>query len=271
MYRRQVDIERLEGGFRPAPMPPGFVPPVQGLPTLEVLEARRGPWSVGGEYGRLINVAFPDSLAAAPIPIFSLDEQRGPPRPRTLNLFRSDAQLVPGIYNADFYASITYGIGGVLNNFLCDWSRGGQISIVCETLRVDAVAYQPVSDLDYTPPSGTQILGAMLSHEGSAPPRPPTFTTQRAFLPSGFTTDFVVPDFARWVYPSLGPSPPEPAAPTGSILSCRNFSAFVLKEVELTEATLLQGVQLPGGTTEIRIANTTGNIRQYLLSFQLGL
>lgn len=275
MNQRQLDIELLEGGFRPGPVPPGFdlerLPPSQSLPLVETLESRTGPWQVGGTYGRIENLEFPRTLDADPAPIFSIDGQIGPPRPRTLNLFRSDAQVSLG-GNADWYASVTYGVGGVSNNFLCDWLRGGQISLVCQTLRVDAIAYRPIGNVAYSPPAGVQLLGAMLSHTGSAPPRPPTFTTQRTTVPTGDFVDFAVPDFARWVYPGSGSAPPDlDSAPTNLFISFFNLGGFALKTAQFTASTQLDGLQIPGGSTQVRISNSTGIDRQFLLSFQLGI
>lgn len=270
--RPLLDVEQLDGGFKPPPVPPGFVltklPP--GLSLIQTIESERGPWDVGGTYGRILSVPFPTRLDESPIAIFSCDRQLGPPRPRTLNLFRNDAQ-VSGGGNADFYASITYGVGGVINNFLCDWSRGGQISLVCQTLRVDAIAYQPVGTSAYSPPTGLQTLGAMLGHVGSAPPKPPTFTTQRTTVATGNFVDFAVPDFARWVYPGLGSYMPLDAAPVNISLECLNLGGQALKLSQYTERMQLEGVQLPGGTTEVRINNSAGFSVTPLLSFELGL
>lgn len=272
MHHRNVDVEQLEGGYRAAPIPPGFTAPPPGLQTIQTLESSNGPWQQAGAYGRKVAVQFPASLDATPESIYSIDGQIGPPRPRTLHLFRSDAQVVPNAgKNAEWYASITYGVGGIQNQFFCDWGRGGQISLVCETLRVEAQAYAPSALAAYAPPDGTQILGGMLSHEGSAPPRPPTFTTQKVLNQFGVTLlqAFPVPDFARWVWPNI-------VSFSGSFnatddLLFLSLHGNTLKRVRIDDRLRQLGTPVPGGTTDILYANAGPSDIVWGLQFELGL
>lgn len=272
-------VFELDGGYSPEPIPPGYqraplsAPvPAQGVPTVHVVEPEEGSWSRAGKYGRSQTGPFPRSLAADPVVIFSIDRQLGPPRPRTLHLFRSDALIVPNVgLNAEIYAAITYGVGGIQNQFFCDWLRGGQISLVCDSLRVEAVPYAPNAATAYTPPAQdqVQVLGAMLSHEGSAPPRPPTFTTQRVVVPALASAVFAVPDFCRRVYPCVVGL----AASVANVddLICLNFASIVVQSVTVRSAQI-EGVIIPGGTTQIQINNRDGALANaYLLVFELGL
>src|SRR4051812_395799 len=217
-------------------------------------------------------MSFPPAPASGLLPestptaVFSSPGQAGPPRPRTLHFFRSDAQLEVGIFNADIYASIVYGVGGIQNQFFCDWTRGGQLSLVCVSLRVEAVIYKPGQAPPYLPPGGTQTLGCLLSETGSAPPRPPTFTTQSAILPDGAKASFLVPDFARWVFPGGND-----VDMTASTVDFRNLSSTVLKTMALTPALAQLGTPLPGGTSQIDITNHEGGFRNVLVQFELGL
>ncbi len=264
-------VFELAGGYAPEPIPAGWAAQQlpQGLPLIETIESEKGPWQQAGKYGRLLAAAFPASIDADPAAIFSIDRQPGPPRARTLHLFRSDAQLDvdPATTNADFYAQIVYGVGGIQNAFQCDWSRGGQIALVCDSLRVEAVPYAPNGSLEYLPPEGLQVLGAMLGREGTAPPRPPTFTTARIFCPAGFSVAFPVPDFARWVCPSTQQS----GTNTTDRLLFRNLGSAILKSSLLNNDLIQLGTSLPGGTTEIQIDNNGPNQQNYVLQFELGL
>lgn len=263
-------VVQLSGAVKLPPIPPGWAGQQMpaGLPLVEVLESDRGPWQQAGKYGRALTTAYPATVDADPLAIFSIDRQLGPPRARTLHLFRSDAQLAPDVAkNADFYAQVTYGVGGIQNVFRCDWSRGGQIALVCDSLRVEAVAYTPNGSLEYLPPDGLQVLGAMLGREGSAPPRPPTFTTTRVFIPNGFDGDFPVPDFARWVYPSSQ----QGLTNTTDRLLFRNLNSAILKSSLINNDLGQLGTAIPGGTTQIRVVNNGGNNQNYVLQFELGL
>jgi hypothetical protein len=183
-------------------------------------------------------------------------------------LFRNDAELSVAVSNADLYALITYGVGGIQNQFLCDWSRGGQFSLVLETVRVEAVPYLPQLGVPYLPPQGRQLLGCMLSHEGPSVARPVTFTSSAAGVASGGSVSFTVPDFARWVYPTNVVLPAQPSTDTVEFL---NQGVTTLKLVRLDDAFLLRGTPVPGGTSVITVHNNSGGFRAYGLQFELGL
>lgn len=269
MNDRHLDIVELEGGYRPAPLPPGWQSPQQASQLVAVRESD-SPEYHQGKYGRQVNYAYPGSVDASPILVFAIDRQPGPPRTRTLNLFRQDATLGVGLFNADVYAKVTYGVGGVQNQALIDWSRGGQISLTCDSLSVEAVAYAPSDALPYTPPLGSQLLGAMLTHEGSAPPRPPTFTTQSVLLAPDQVANFVVPDFARWCFPRISTYvPPD----SGDFLVFGNLFAIALARFQLTTTLLELGTPIPGGTTQVSVRHSNAVLtnQRYLLQFELGL
>ncbi len=157
-------------------------------------------------------------------------------------------------------------MGGIQNQFFCDWTRGGQISLVCDTVRVEAVVYKPGQAPPYLPPGGSQTLGCLLSETGSAPPRPPTFTTQSAFLPDAATAEFLVPDFARWVFPGGND-----VDMTASIVNFRNLGSTILKTMALTPELAQLGTPLPGGTSQVDIINHDGGFRNVICIFELGL
>jgi hypothetical protein len=268
-------VDELEGGFKPQPIPPGYElgQPPAGLPSVETLESFSGPWQQQGKYGRSVTAPVPRTEDAEPQVIFTIDRQNGPPRARTLHFFRSDAQIEPsGTLNADVYASVIYGVGGITNSFLCDWLRGGQLALVCDYLQVSAVPYAPRHGTPYNPPPDTQlqVLGCMLGHQGAPPSLPPTFTTASTTIPPSNSAVFTVPDFARAV------------APIGSVvfdgttniqLVFRNLAAFDMSVVDLTEEDKNRPMLIPGGTTEIEITHGAGGsiTNHFGLIFQLGL
>lgn len=268
---RRVHVDELEGGIRRPPIPPGFEPPTQGLPLVQTRETSDGPWRNAGTYGRQQSFAFPASVNADPIAVFSVDQQLGPPRPRTLHLFRSDGTLdtdFPVIDNAEIYARITYGVSGITNQFLCDWTRGGQLALVCDSLRLEAIAYAPSTLAVYSPPTGTQLIGAMLGETGAVPILPPTFTTSLVNLPASSDVAIVVPDFARKVYPVFT-NVPIPA--NVALLFYTLGEQVALGQFSLDQTTAIQGLVLPGGTSIVRVVNTSAGSVTFCLVFQLGL
>lgn len=271
MRHQHVRVEELEGGYQPPPIPPGFELAPPAPPPTQIVESTTGPWKQAGTWGRQVEYVFPASLDADPIPIFSLDHPVGPPRPRTLHLFRSDGTLAtdfPIIDNAEIYARITYGVSGIQNQFLCDWTRGGQLCLVCDTLRVEAVPYAPSSLAIYSPPPGAQLIGAMLGQTGAPPTLPPTFTTPLTHLLTASQALFVVPDFARKLYVVFNDQP----IPANVLLTFYTPGEQVaIGQHLLTETTAIEGLIIPGGTAIVAITNTSGVFVNFVCVFQLGL
>lgn len=277
MHSQQIRVEELEGGYRPPPMPPGFeaTEPPQGLQLIETLESFKGPWQQAGRYGRSVTAPYPASVKDTPQAIFTIDKQNGPPRARTIQLFRSDALIIPSVFiNADTYASITYGVGGIQNNFLMDWCRGGQLTLVCDTLRIEAIPYAPLAGTPYAPPPSDQVqtLGAMLGHQGVSQAQGPTFTTPRVIIPPGNSATFIVPDFAREVSAFATNSGDFDSA-HDVFLEFLNFSDAAIASQDLDPAAMATRYPIPGSCTEITIVhNGSGSITNaYGLIFFLGL
>lgn len=269
MSEPRIEVNELEGGYQPPPIPPGYQGVPKGLPLTETTESYSGPWTQGGTYGRQIEYTYPATISADPVAVFSIQRQPGPPRPRTLHLFRSDGTLVSGFFNADVYAKVSYGVGGIQNVAFIDWTKGGNFTLVCDSLRVEAVAYAPTSIIAYSPPPGAQILGAMLGHEGAATARPPTFTTQSTKITPGSNAVFVVPDFARWVFPKINNTPPD----AGDFMAQVNLFAVGLGRLKLTDSLMQLGTPVTGGATEIDVHHDIAAAldMQVLLQFELGL
>jgi hypothetical protein len=268
-----IQVAELQGGYFPPPVPPAFdVSQPPPAPLVEVIESFKGPWNKSGSYGQQQNFSYPIALAdAEPITVFSNDGLSGPPGPRTLHLYRSDVSLGAG--NAEIYARITYGVGGIQNQFLCDWVRGGQIALVCQTVRVEAVVYQPTSLTPYSRPAGVEVLGCMLGQRGSAPPKPPTFTTQvqQRTVSAIDELDFDIPDYARWAYPNQIPLTTTSAQNTTSIMLFRSNGAGRMRQLVVSEALMREGSAIPGGATVVSFLNQGPANESYSVTFALGL
>jgi hypothetical protein len=258
-------VIELAGGFKPLPVPPGFEAQVlPRAPLIYALEPDRGPWSAGGEYGRLVSEQVP-STATAPLGIFSNDHI-GKPRKRVLTLVRTDrAPKVLG--NWDFHARIVHGVGGAQNEFLCDWT--GDVPIVADAVRVDAVFYAVNADAAYAPPNPNRAIsiGAFLGEVGGSPHLPPTLTTPYALVADLDTFFTNVPDFARSVMVNVDQSP---VASNDFVLQFET-SAGLFKQVDVTQEVLIQGCLLPGNTNAVFVVNQSGNFAKISLTFQLGL
>jgi hypothetical protein len=265
-------VVELRGGFAPAPVPPGWelnqVP--AGLPLVETIEPEKGPWSRAGAFGRLEKFTVPDA-AGVVTAVFSNDHIEGPPRARVINLFRSDIELTHGA-NSNFYARITYGIGGVQNQFFCDWLAGGQLSLVATTLRVEAVTYAPNAEVAYSRESGQVVLGAMLGVFGSlqSGQAPITFTTQEVDLAASEVGTFLIPDFARRVIPQLDLGSNAYSDCQLNLVGGNSF-ATRFHGANFTAELARQGVTLPGPTTRVVFKNAGASGLSVAMQFQLGL
>jgi hypothetical protein len=263
MTKRVVE---LQGGFEPAPVPPGWELQQQagGLSTVYVLEPEKGTWSNGGKYGRLLNELVPPSIDRV-LGVFSNDHI-GKPRKRVLNLVRTDRRAqVDG--NWDFYARIVHGVGGASNEFFCDWT--GDVPIVADAIRVEAVFYAVNADLPYAPPdpNRTLAIGAFLGEVGGSPHFPPTFTTPYRFVADGDLIIANVPDFARGVVANVDRSP----------IAVDDFqlqfetSSGVFKQLDVTQEVMVSGAVLPGNTNSVFLFNNSGSPTNLSFTFVLGL
>lgn len=194
-------VVELQGGFRPAPIPPGYEqPPSRGLPQVEIVEPLNylSAQGTSGAWGNNFTGEFP--AEGASVLVASMDRFPGPPRPITVHLLRNDVDA-PSAGNAMLRAVLTYGTGGAQNVAELDWCQGGQFTIVANAIRVEARAVRPFPDLPYAPDNTRIVLGASFGLEPASPARPPTFTAPYQPLFSPGSVRFPIPDFARRAYP----------------------------------------------------------------------
>jgi hypothetical protein len=261
------EIVQLAGGFKPAPVPAGFAAP-PSLPVQYALEPPSGSWTQAGKFGRQFKGPIPAS-AGTIIPVFSNDQLDGLPRARCIHLYRSDNELIhAGGGNNGFRLRCTYGQGGVQNQFFADWQSGGNFSLTCSTLRIEAVSYAPSAESAYSTFAGQVVLGAMVGIEGMTTPRDPlTFTTEQVNLAAGESAIAVVPDFARRVIPQI-----ELAALT------YNDVEFALlnngprwNAGQFLPEIARDGVPITGGCTRVFLENNGATGMNVSFLFQLGL
>ena len=241
-------------------------PQLARLPRVEVVEPNDGPWSQPGTYGRRIEVN-PGPVNAAgygqSFAVFENPKFNGPPRPRTVQLFRSDRnnQIGATTPNADFYALLTYGLNGVVNEILLDWVNGAQFQLPCQMLRVEAIAYQPNRTVIYEPGTGKTVLGALAAEGPCACPVPMSFTTQVVNLNPNEGVSFDIPNMARRAFPLVFDT--NTAAVTDPTDYSINFSVDragygtnTSSHYQVSDEILAMGVPVPGGakTCEIRVA-----------------
>jgi len=249
-----------------------------GLPHVATVEPRWGWWSESGAFGGRIQRAFPGT-AGEIIDAFSIDRTPGPPRPRAFNLFRSNLNLGGGGgrggTNAELYAQITYGAGGVTHSFKMDATLGTQISLVANTIRLSFVSYAPAAGSIYNPPTeGELILGATLGLGAVAPGDAATFTTPYVSVDPGAEQTFAIAPFARRLYPF------QPLVNVASVHGWQDVRLRFCREGGATQSTLYlgeipellsTGVPIPGGAFDVRLTNGGPNARFLGIIYQLGI
>ena len=242
---------------RPPPRPGQY-------PRVEVFEPSDGPWSLPGTYGRRIEVN-PGLVNAAglgqPFAVFENTKFAGPPRPRTVQLFRSDLNNAIGATtpNADFYGIITYGLNGIVNQFVVDWINGAQFQVPCQMLRVEALPYQPNRTVIYEPGTGRTVLGAVAAEGPCACPVPMSFTTPVSNLNANDGISFNIPAMARRAFPLVFNTNTAAATVAGDYsinfsVDRAGYGTNTSSHYVVTDEILSMGVPVPGGakTCEIR-------------------
>lgn len=266
IQRNPLDILQLQGGYWPPPIPPGYQPPTTPAlgspgapPPTAIVEPTGGDWTSAGSMGRSYVGPFP-AEAGGVITIFNRDRLYGPPRQRLLHLFRENLGATGTGQNSEIYAHVTYGVGGAQNEFFCDWR--GHVPLICDSVRVDAVSYQPFTGNPAFPYVASQNLnhtiGCLLGNIGASPAEAPTLTTDFAALNNGGATrSFSVPDFARKVVLDLNVFGLVPVATDFRLLF--STATFFGKQMDFNQEMITDGVKLPGWCQRVTVVNTSAN------------
>jgi hypothetical protein len=238
---------------------------------VTALEPTTGPWVNQNAFGDQRFAPLPVT-AGQVISILPKNTQLyGPPTVHSVCLGRSDDVEAQ---NADVYARITFGCGGVENSFDCDWLHGVQFSLVCNSISVQAVTYAPTSSA-YAASNAHVALKASVSKGSVSQGRcPATFTHNTLRLAEtglpGAAVEYSIPDYARELtVHMIGNN--NPATANGVTISFQNEGGTQLAQYGGQVFAGGRSVPIPGGCNNIRIENTTANQVQTTAQFFLGL
>jgi len=265
------------------------------------LEPTLGWWTGNTQFGNRLSLDMPPA-AATQIDVLDSRELPGPPRSFGATLFRNPRQLLGAnllpvvgqqsnvARNAEIYAQITYGAGGVSNTFLMDWCNGGSFALQANTMRIAALTYAPKLPADFGAYDNrrqfsgvSQLqLGATIGIDGTPPPRAPTFTTQLQLMPIAdvLGLQVTVPPFARRVWPvisvfdAVGPTPPFDGLILSEYIIEATGAFSQWQSYTLTAEIMANGLPVPGPVDTYAIKPTvavpTFAIRVAFV-FELGL
>lgn len=238
--------------------------------AVPVLEPTTGDWVNDNTWGDQHTGPMPQTEGQE-VQVIKNTNFYGPPAVHSVSLFRSDAVQAG---NADLYAHITYGVGGVQNEFYCDWAQGAQFSITANSITVAAKTYRPDADNAYFANAASIFFGAMVAKGDASSPRPLTLTEGAiTLIPGSPTTDNVqynVPDFA--VGFRLFTLPPDPTATDLDVDFVTGNPGNILAKVNGTELTGAREYPLPGATALVIVQNRhLTDARTVILQWVLGV
>jgi hypothetical protein len=243
--------------------------------VLRVLEPTKGPWVNQNTFGDQFFGPLPATAGQVISVLPKNTGLYGPPQVHSISLGRSDAVDAE---NADVYARITYGCGGVENSFDVDWLHGVQITLVCNSLSVAAVSYAP-SDGAYIASGASVALKAAVAKGSIAQSRcPATYTQQLARLgevttaPDNAVT-YNVPDFARelTVHVVSNPGNNNPAVASPVTISMLNPGGSVMAQYNAQVCVGGRSIPIPGGAKTVFIENTGSDQPTVSAEWFLGL
>ena len=240
---------------------------------VAALEPTKGDWVNQNTFGD----QFFGPLPASPGKLLAVLPKNtglyGPPSVHSLQLGRSDGVDAE---NADVYARVTIGCGGVENQFDLDWVHGVQITLVCNSISVAAVSYAPDGQSAYRAVGAAVALRAMVAKGSIAQSRcPATFTQALRNLlevtnaPANAVT-YLVPDFARELtVHHLGNNNPATATPI--TISFLNQGGSVMAQYNAQVCAGGRSIPIPGGANSVFIENASADQHTVSAEWFLGL
>lgn len=214
---------------------------------VTALEPTKGPWTNQNTFGDQRFQPLPATEGQVIQVLPKNTNLYGPPAVHSVQLGRSDD--VP-TQNADVYARVTVGCGGIENNFECDWLHGVQFSVVCNSISVTAVTYAPNGDAPYATSDASVALKAMVAKGSVQQWCPATYTLPTKAL---FANQFhPVPDFAREFCLQVSANN-DPQVPQDSLVHFRNDGGTDLAVYNSQVFAGGRTVPIPGGCNTVFI------------------
>jgi len=241
--------------------------------VLRVLEPTKGPWVNQNTFGEQRFQPLPATAGRVVSVLPKNTGLYGPPAVHSIQLGRSDE--VPA-ENADVYARVTVGCGGIENSFDCDWLHGVQMTLVCNSVSVQAVSYAPDGTTAYAASGASIALKVMVAKGSIAQSRCPATFTQALFnllevtnAPANAVT-YNVPDFARELTVHvLGNN--NPAVATPITISFLNEGGSVLAQYNAQVCAGGRSIPIPGGANTVFIENSSADQHTVSAEWFLGL
>jgi hypothetical protein len=240
---------------------------------VRVLEPQKGSWVNNNLWGEQRFEPLPSTPGSVVSVLPKNTKLFGPPAVHSIQLGRSDAVDAE---NADVYARITLGCGGIENQFDVDWLHGVQFAAVCNSLSVQAVTYAPDGTGAYHATGAAVALKVMVAKGSTAQGRCPATYTQALVnllevtnAPANAVT-FTVPDFARELTVHvLGNN--NPATPTAITFSFLNEGGSVIAQYNAQVCAGGRSVPIPGGANTVFIENASSDQHTVSAQWFLGL
>lgn len=240
--------------------------------VLRFIEPTKGPWVNQNTFGDQFFGPLPSTAGQVFAVLPKNTGLYGPPAVHSLQLGRSDAV---DAQNADVYARITIGCGGVENIFDVDWLHGVQLALTCNSVSVQAVTYAPTPGA-YRAASASVALKAMVTKGCVSQSRCPATYTEAlvsladvALAPANAVT-FFLPDFARELTVHVAGNN-NPATPTAITLSFLNQGGSVIAQYNAQVCAGGRSVPIPGGANSVFIENASANTVDVSAQWFLGL
>ena len=251
----------LDGGYAPPPIPPDFRPPPTNLQRVLIEEPTEGWWNQEGAFGYKHSGLVPPTEGE----IIALTEQLhlpGPPAPWWIQWFRYNRGLATEASangNFELRGRITYGVGGAQNIIEVDLIQGIQFPLVCNSIKVDLVTYNPLGTGPSADPyeAGECVAGAVFGKGAGGGALPPSWSTpSEVAIGAGVVLETPIPDFARSLCLHTTVSDPAAAALLTATIGfiCSGVPIKVVAVSQLyAELTSERGIAIPAGTNQISL------------------
>lgn len=258
-------LVRLEGGYVAPPIPPDMVLKPMGQRVL-IEEPTSGWWTQAGRFGFKFQGLVPP--AGSIIGLTESVSLPGPPAPLWLNWFRYNRGLsteADPAQNFELRGRVIYGVGGAQNQIDVDLISGVQLPIVCNSVTVQFVTYNPYADVVGAAYLAGEIACGVMFGQGAASGALPATWSSPIFESAGgnfVDAQYVIPDFGRSVAVHIATKDPAELAKVE--LGFLDYGGAVISTVSMDPAlggyALLsseRGVPIPAGANSAVLSAPT--------------